>query len=152
MHKSIRISNLNISRLNLVKKVLTYLIVKKKSARASAWALLLIFILAGPDASQAQQRSRQQLIDKHDQLVTELELVIQQLNDIYKNCKSKGSCLKEVVCPVSQRSLDIAREMRDVVYDLYHVHGRGYLSWVKRTESDAEKTGEYHYRVLGCSG
>lgn len=140
------------SRLNFVKKVQTYLRATKKSARASAWALLLIFILTGPDASQAQQRSRQQLIDRHDQLATELDLAIQQLKVIYNNCKSKGSCLKDVVCPVSQRSLDIIREMRDVVYDLYHVHGRGYLSWVKRTESDAEKTGEYHYRVLGCSG
>ena len=132
--------------------MLTYLRATKKSAKASAWALLLAFILASPDESLAQQRSSQQLTDRHCKLATELELVIQQLKDTYNNGKSKGSCLKEVVCPVSQRSLDIAREMRDVVYDLYYVHGRGYLSWVKRTESDAEKTGEYHYRVLGCRG
>ena len=118
---------------------------------ATSWALLLSFVFVSPDATLAQQKTRQQLIGRHDILSKELELVLQQLKDAYSKCSPQGFCKKEAICPISQRSLDIAREMRDVIYDLYYVHGRGYLSWVKRTESDADKTAEYHYRILGCS-
>jgi hypothetical protein len=129
----------------------TYLMSTPKPVTASIWALLLSFIFMSPDATLAQQKTRQQLIGRHDELLKELELVLQQLKDAYSKCNPQEFCKKEAVCPISRRSLDIAREMRDVVHDLYYVHDRGYLSWVKRTESDADKTGEYHYKILGCS-
>jgi len=89
-----------------------------KSAMASSWALLLSFVLVSPDATLAQQKTRQQLISRHDELSKEVELVVQQLKDAYSKCSPQGYCKKEAICPISQRSLDIARETRDVIHDL----------------------------------
>lgn len=106
--------------------------------------------LGRPEATFTHQKSRQQLIERYDILTKELEQAIQQLKGNYNRCKTKGICLKAEICPASLGSLDSIREMRDVVHDLYYLHGRGYLSWVKNAESDVEKTEKSHYIDLGC--
>ena len=135
---------------------------RKMLGATAAFATTLCFIsfqVGAPSASLAfgtteatftQQKSRQQLIERHDKLTKELELAIQHLEGNYKKCKTKGICLKVEICPASLRTLDAIREMRDVMHDLYHLYGWGYLSWVASTKSDAVKTEESHYKVLGC--
>jgi len=102
------------------------------------------------DGALAQGKSKKELTRLHDQLAAKLDLEIKRLDEVLKRCGDKEYCLQKEVCPVSLGLWDVARGMRDVIHELYYVHGVGYLSWVKDTEKGAEETGHSRLSVFGC--
>jgi hypothetical protein len=62
-------------------------------------ASLASFATPSSEVTLAQQKSRQQLIDRHHQLGRELELNIQELRNCHNRCIPKGLCLKAKYAP-----------------------------------------------------